>query len=238
MKLYTYQEELLNSKEKTVLMNWARGSGSTYALVQYIAKNKPKRVLIADKYKAKEIFEALKKEAELTKDFTISKDPVSGNMQIEEFDITFVVHESPWITRPIGFNVDLAIVFDIRDISEYVDAEHTIYTCTVNINNEYFTTSRFGRIIVVDYKDFLKENFDQQYLNNVIEMAREHNNSFYNEYSIKDKPKKKKIEFTDFQHQAMQSLMEQFLKTGNASNTVMTRMNIMSMIKDLKEIGK
>lgn len=52
---------------------------------------------------------------------------------------------------------------------------------------------------------------------------------------IKEAPKP--LPFEDFQQQALHRLQRQFLNTPDNHNTVLTRMNIIQMIKDLKELG-
>jgi len=47
----------------------------------------------------------------------------------------------------------------------------------------------------------------------------------------------KELPFEDFQQQALHRLQRQFLNTPDTKDTVLTRMNIIQMIKDLKELG-
>ena len=45
MKLYSYQEELVNSKSDRIMINWCRGAGKTAGVMAYILENKPRKVL-------------------------------------------------------------------------------------------------------------------------------------------------------------------------------------------------
>jgi hypothetical protein len=61
--------------------------------------------------------------------------------------------------------------------------------------------------------------------------------SFYRERAILSKEEQDTMDFGEFQGKALQKLMKQFLSIPDTKDTVLTRKNIIEMIKDLKQLG-
>lgn len=234
MKLYEYQKELLNSEEKEIVINWCRGSGKDTAIAVYILENKPKKVVYLG-----HSFGSIESELiNLTFEYNFSLQRLNRG----DFKLTFnssgkeiMIEVSHKEDNLSGKRVNLLI-----DDFKYIDADlkdvrydKYIKIITNNVNN--ISTNSSLKYITVDYKRALKSeaiSFElvlDYLLNNRIE-------AFYREMAISDKPKKGAMSFTDFAQQALQKLQKQFLDIPNTKDTVLTRKNIIEMIKDLVEL--
>lgn len=235
MKLYSYQEKLVNSKSDRILVNWARGVGKDTAVFAYILEHKPKTVsmdrftywnmqdhLRDNKPEGSEVvinesyinIKHLKNDTQTI----ISRDDITDDNKTENYDL--IVFRQLW-TLEKRIKSKKAIKVITENLHSYTDREKEMYS-------DY-------EVIEVDYKDALKENAIS--IDKVIEFAMEDSDSFYRQFAIKDKPKKVKVNFDQFKEEALQRLQAQFMNTNDSKDTVLTRKNIIEMIKDLKEIN-
>ncbi|RYI30455.1 hypothetical protein EVU96_08565 [Bacillus infantis] len=234
MKLYTYQEELLESKGKTILVNWARGAGKDVAIAEYILKHKPKSVLLdCSSYQAETVINYI---TELGENITLNKHvntyySIEFNDSQHRTDIR-IEDYSFRDTREEYFDLHISygIFFKVPSEKFY---EKYIKVTTKNINQ--FDKSELDQFDVkshVDHRMMLKE--DLSTLDAVLNRAT--SDWFYREYALLDKKPKENMSFPEFQNEALARLQKQFLNTSDSKDTVLTRKNIIEMIKDLKEL--
>lgn len=238
MKLYTYQKELVNSKGKNVYINWSRGAGLSTAIAHYIVENKPKRVLYNDYMEIRQLlayFEELKSEygfkvklnnslrsIDLHFPKTDMEITIQENCYYDKYDL--LISESNVVQKANG---ELG---DIRSIN--AETKFTIKRGNIHNQKDF---SGYDFTSTVDYKKGISEG--QLKINKIIEFSQSDENSFYEEYAILDKPKEDAMTFESFKSRALQKLQKQFLNTPDTKDTVLTRKNIIEMIKDLKTIS-
>ncbi|PAD70537.1 hypothetical protein CHH83_01680 [Bacillus sp. 7586-K] len=234
MKLYTYQKELLNSKGNKIIINWCRGAGKDTALAYYIVEKKPSKVLLAgDRCD----YRSLKEHLDLLKD---EYDYVIEVTNLEDFKIIFNKTGQQLIVSIENFPKD-NVKYDLiisKDCYFYQfkkeNFETLISSFTKNIYKIDLSKYQDFKIINVDHKILVKEN--PKSIDAILESALTNGQEFYREYAILDKPKKEYISNDEFRHKALQSLQKQFLSIGETKDTVLTRKNIIEMIKDLHEM--
>ena len=201
----------------------------------YILKNKPSKVLVdyrtftgMDFYLQNNEVEGIKLAKTLNRIYlihtttnfttTIESERIDNNVDTENYDL--MVFDASF-----AYNYDVkskkAIKVLTQNVHSYTDNEKEVY-------NNY-------EVIEVDYKDAFKE--DAVSINKAVEFAIVDSQKFYNQFAIKDKPKKPKVSFESFKEDALQRLQKQFMNTSDSKDTVLTRKNIIEMIKDLKTIN-
>lgn len=232
MKLYTYQKELLNSDNNKVLMNWARGAGTNTALAYYILENKPNNVLL---YGMKHQYKTLIKYIEsLQEEFSFEID----SKNLEDFTITFTQTDKKVeiiINDEIRGNLKYDLVINTDDFFKVEEDKYNKYILVTTRNAHDLKGYEDYQIINVDHRVMIKENIN--FLDTIINAAR-NNKRFFSEYAILDKPKNEDLSFIEFKYKALQKLQKQFLSIDNTKDTVLTRKNIIEMIKDLDQMGK
>lgn len=236
MKLYTYQEQFINDvKEgKSVVCNWARGGGKTLAVVKMLLDVRPEKITYSSydglrllKEKIKELLELDGRYDELIKRIYSSEDRIT--IEFHSGEVVRILSESQRGLPETEYTIyEDKIPRDIdKDKNKYI-----IMMTKNNYNKEL--QKRFSNVIETDVydlincglydHDFLRENSSSKY--------------FYYEWAIKSKtPEGNKVSVLDFKDQALQRLMRQFLDTADTKDTVLTRKNIIEMMKDLKEIN-
>jgi hypothetical protein len=233
MKLYSYQKKLLNSKCNKVLMNWCRGAGSDTALASYILEQKPQNtLLLGDSFEYRGLIESLRF---LSKDYNVTvetKDKFNYLLTFTQTDKTIFIKGTYKISDNFKYDLIINKCNWNNDPNEELFSKY-ILSLTINNSNLNGKYNDFDKIIV-DHKMMLKEDITN--LDSVLFSAINSKN-FYREYAILDKPKENEISFSDFQQKALQSLQKQFLNTRDSHDTVLTRKNIIEMIKDLKQLG-
>lgn len=243
MKLYTYQKELLNNNGN-VYVNWCRGAGLTSALTNYILEKKPKKVLCigSENYGVRNLLE------DNTLDnfhytYQYNRDTETIDIKFENTDDHIQIHNK----YKRGIEYDLIIT---SRKSDYVNRgllnlqmiNYLTYGCKVKffINNgnttkTYEDMTLYDDTSYVDYKKALEVN--QLDAARVIEASRYDDETFYNYYAILDEPKNETLDFEEFKSIAIGKLQTQFLDTADTKDTVLTRKNIIEMIKDLQSIN-
>lgn len=233
MKLYEYQKELLESKEKEVVINWCKYAGKDRAVAVYILENKPNKVA----YFGYDV-PCIKSELEnLTYEYNFSIEDLNK----EDFKLIFkstgeeIFFETVSENTLTGKRVNLLIDdCSSREINlNNIQYDKYIKLLTKNVNN--ILTTNALKHITVDYKRALKSeaiSFDlviDYLLNGKID-------SFYREMALLDKPQEYQMSFTTFAQQALQKLQKQFLDIPSTNDTVLTRKNLIEMIKDIVEL--
>lgn len=233
MKLYTYQKELVNSKEDRILVNWARATGKDVGLAYYILENKPSRVLVNGlAYGLETLVESFKR---MTLEY---------NYEIEHrhFEITITFNGTG---KKIYINYgstsssevyDLTVNYNEYDAYRFKDVKGKyILATTLNVHESkrYIEKSVFDKVLNVDYKEALKENALD--VDTIIESAQ--GTRFYEQYALLDKKPSDEMSFNTFKEKALQKLQKQFLSIPDSKDTVLTRKNIIEMIKDLQQLN-
>ena len=235
MELYTYQKELLNSTGKKVYVNWSRGAGLDTALATYILEKKPEKVLLyghsfdyrglkdcieasSEDYHAKIMNEIETKELLLQFEKTGQAIRISITANVSELEAVdmVIIHESNYMD-------------DLKYLNE--NSKKLFVIGKGNIHDKQF--GEYDGTSIVDYKTHVNEDITAL---DVLLDAVTKGDNFYNEYAILNKPKENVMSFGDFRKQALQKLQNQFLKTSDTKDTVLTRKNIIEMIKDLHAI--
>ncbi|MCM3109862.1 hypothetical protein [Lederbergia lenta] len=234
IRLYEYQQELLSNEDDVVVLNWCRSSGLDTAIVLYILERKPKKVGIefGCGVNLRSLNEAL---GVLSKNYDISF----------EFDLTHritILFESTGeeiriesATRGVGASYDLIVTSPsnrhIPKDTRYL--KRIITTCR---NEHSYTKKKSIKYITVDYKRALNEgaitlDFIANYL---LSFERKY---FYSQLALMNEPKIESLSFNEFSEEAVQRLQKQFLDTPDTKDTVLTRKNIIEMMKDIKEMS-
>lgn len=239
MKLYTYQKDLVNSKGK-VYVNWSRGAGLTTALAHYILENTPEKVLCPKYDDRTEFYDLRHKLYELKNEYKFN---VDTNF---EDDTTVIKFAGKQIT--LYEDSDMEKHFDLyicksdillkpgqfREITgKPITSNTTLYVNRDNIHDRTDFTG-YDSKSVVDIKETIANG--QISLETLVDIISESGKSFYREYAILNEPKETKVKFNSFKELALQKLQKQFLDTSDTKDTVLTRKNIIEMIKDLQSI--
>ncbi len=229
MNLYEYQKELIESKEKNITINWCRGAGKTTALAVYILEHYPKIVNYI------KIGNGLIKLVN-----TLQSLSFEYNCKINKLDErTYELLHDNGINTTLratsftyydGIRCNL-LISDFNNIN-YSKIKYDKSITSITKNN-FEVKSRFeDKRIVVDYKRMLKANPSNV---DLVDDSFYDNEQFLDEFAILNK-KEESLTFIDFRKKAMKKLMKQFLLTPDTKDTVLTRKNIIEMIKDLNGI--
>ena len=237
MELYQYQKDLVIGREERVYVNWARGAGLTTALKELILNRRVELKSVAFDERLfvemKNVIDELKKDASQDPNFKIVHSGKSG-------DYSLIVNPSS--PRPKIISIQHHLLMNNKPdllIESYyknktpIDGVRKLISIDRGNTFEKKIPNHYDRKIIVDYKTaFENKCYTIDY---IIEQARE-NLNFYKEFAIKDNPNRV-LAFDNFRELAIQKLQYQFLKTTDTKDTVLTRKNIIEMIKDLKSIS-
>ena len=234
MGLYTYQEELQNIKEEKIVINWCRGAGKDYAIARYILDKGIKKVGVFGRFEIKSLLSAFE---ELKEEYNLSIESIlEGNLNRINNSNKVIELYLLSTTETKLENYDLVIGHTYKEIE---CKKHIISTTTNKYTGSYFLSdleSRKYQILTVDYREAISVGA----INNesVVQSALQNNsNSFYREYALNDKVSEEVMEFDEFTEAALLRLQKQFLSTSDTKDTVLTRKNIIEMIKDIKEMS-
>jgi hypothetical protein len=244
VKLYNYQEKLVEEVRQgnSVIGNWARGAGKDFALGYIVVKVRPRKMIYVERnsgdfgnlrFAVEEVMR-LEEMQEKIKGFHSSYDKLS--LELHNGESVEVLR----YVEGVNFNNTDYVIFNnqlptpLPNFPDSLVKQETISLTTLNNHNNRIQNNYHSKVIEVDGFELLANG--QLVGKNAKDML-EYGN-FYNEFAIKSNPKNKdEISFTDFKYKAMQKLMNQFLKTPDSKDTVLTRKNIIEMIKDLESIG-
>lgn len=235
-KLYEYQLELLNSKEKEVEINWCRGAGKDFALAMYIIEHKPSYVLW-DTYPFASYVDVKEHLQMLQKEFNFSFEPINR----EDYKLHFLTTGKEVQVKRLGLSntrkeyCDLLIV----DLNRYQKHQEIEYNRLIKVGTKNTYDEKYkANTIVVDYKRAVKGGLLN--LGALVELLLDVDNhaSFYRDYALLDKPKGNNMSFDNFATQSLQKLQKQFLNTADTKDTVLTRKTILDMIKDLVNLQR
>lgn len=233
MKLYSYQEKLVNSKSDRILVNWARGVGKSTGIFAYILEHKPKTVSM-DSFTYWNMQDHLRDNKLADSQVVINESYI--NVKHLKDDTQTIISRDDITNDNKTENYELIVFRNLWTLENKIKSKKAIKVITENISSYSDREMYSGyEVIEVDYKDALKENAIS--IDKVVEFAMEDSDSFYRQFAIKDKPKKVKVNFDQFKEEALQRLQAQFMNTNDSKDTVLTRKNIIEMIKDLKEIN-
>jgi len=233
MKLYTYQEELLKSKADKIVINWCRGAGKEFAIARYIIEKDINKVAVLWSSNAKSLVNVFK---ELSNQYNFEVESLLENKLIK---IKFTQSN-----RVIELHTLSSSQIELEDYDLVVGASYEKIKCkkhivpkTRNIHEKYIEKYSDEYLFhTVDYKAAMAENALD--IERLIQDNINDTESFYREYALKDKYIKKEMDFRDFTKEALKRLQNQFLNIADSKDTVLTRKNIIEMIKDLKEMSR
>lgn len=233
MKLYEYQKELLNSEEDIIVANWCRGAGKDTAVAMYIVEHKPS-VIAYHGYNQTGIEFALENLMKY-ENFTIE------DRSFEGFKIVFKNTGRDLTFQSLSENQlrgrkDIDLLIDGGEYREldFAGIEFKKYIKLTTKNAYSLKEIANSYKITVDYKRMIKENPDV--VETVVKAA--YNNArFFDEYDLLAKKPKGELTFLEFSNKALLKLQKQFLETPDTKDTVLTRKNIIEMIKDLRELN-
>lgn len=239
MELYTYQKDLVNSKGK-VYINWSRAAGLTTALAHYILENKPEKVLCPKYDDRTEFYDLRHKLYELKNEYNFNVDTnfEYGTTVIKFAGNQITLYEDSDMEKHYDLYICKSDILlkpgELREITGKPSTSNTtLYVNRGNIHNRTDFTG-YDSKSVVDIKKTIANG--QISLEALVDVISESGNSFYREYAILSEPKETKIKFNNFRELALQKLQKQFLNTADTKDTVLTRKNIIEMIKDLSSI--
>lgn len=241
VKLFDYQQEVLDSEAKDIYLNWARGMGKTFTVAWYIIKKRPETVAYnGRKSDLEEKFKEIKDSGYFFEN-NIAISIINGDIVLEFHDsfkvkIINIRDKSQDVLEYM--NPDLYVFEDsIIGISNY---SPKIVTGSRNVNDSIqgMATRSLNEESLVSNKDYKLAPKGFYDLQNVVDVALKDSNGFYDNYAILDKnhEEEQKMYFHEFQDKALQSLQKQFLDTEVSKDTVMTRKNLLEMIKDLNQL--
>jgi hypothetical protein len=234
MKLYTYQEELLNDVKngESVVCNWARGAGKTFMFSMILLKNKPSNVL----YVGFDLIEIGNKINEILRLDEYTANTIKSLRTIKnEIKISFRDGSEVFITKD-GSILDCVdyVFYDSYHRPEKETKEKYVVMMTKNNGKKQLQQNYDCKISEVDIFNLVECGlYDNSF-------AREHisDNRFLDEWAIKSKKPNEDISFKEFKEKAQQRLQNQFLTIGDSKDTVLTRKNLIEMMKDLDSIGR
>lgn len=229
MKMYKHQKELLESKEDKIIVNWPRGSGKDAAIMFLLGENKYKNVYMpCSKFTLKRFFNKLVsniEEIDYRKIREIDHNVTESTIILTFLDGTESTIHSSWSSG----NVDLLLLNNEEpDYYEQSNAIKTISFVTTNNYDKHLESNyKEYKVFNIDYRDLMDESI--LHIDTLISSAR--GKYFYKEYAIKDN--EPEIELDDFKYKALQRLQKQFLDTADTKDTVLTRKNLLDMIRYL-----
>lgn len=256
VKLFDYQQEVLDSSSPLVIMNWARGLGKTFTIANYILEKKPNKVVVIGDIRQlgihmKQLLERDENFKSLVKNWTISRSEnkielayFNGwNTKIKQVSKSGTNTEGNVKHYLRGERVDL-FVFEgqiptEKTYSEIKNGFNAKVVCSVTMNNyngsiEGICASK--HLIQADYRAGLENNVYTQ--KEIDKFRSERRKEFYDQFAILDNhcENKEEMPFNDFKAEAERSLQKQFLDTPATKDTVLTRMNIIKMLKELQSM--
>ncbi|WJV20842.1 hypothetical protein QU593_10530 [Rossellomorea marisflavi] len=238
---YTYQEELINEVKKgnSVVGNWARGAGKDFTLARILFELKPKKVLyVDDRYNGGRFLnESIKELMDTDKESRSSVEKVEyskfHNKLTVEFRTGELIEVMFEFTKTSKWTLDLILFNDYFHDTFSGSGVPYVFMTTKNNSDSELQKQHKCRVIEVDIYDLLGEGYYSK------DMARKlpNNKAFYQKWGILSSiPKREKVTVVDFKEEASKKLMNQFLDTPDTKDTVLTRKNIIEMLKDLKQI--
>ncbi|TYS56318.1 hypothetical protein FZC83_01745 [Rossellomorea marisflavi] len=239
IKEFTYQNELINEvrKGKTVVGNWARGAGKTFSLARVLFEVKPRKVLYFSD-SSRGIWELGERIGELlSSDEDLKNSLSSYNISSNKIDFKFYTGETvvvlPGKNSEGIRNVDYVFFDNIFDEKlSYIGSQYVLVT-TQNNHNKNLQHAHRCKVIDVDIFDLVVDKiYGKDFVREVMS-----NESFFKEWGILNEFKSRdSLSVNDFKEEASRKLMKQFLDTPYTKDTVLTRKNIIEMLKDLKQI--
>ncbi|MEI2465087.1 hypothetical protein [Niallia taxi] len=235
MKLYTYQEDLMNNKADKIVINWCRGAGKDYAIARYILDKGINTVGIFGRFDFRSLinaFEGLKEQYNFTIELTIENklNRISVKESNRAIDLFLLENKDK----------DL-MYYDLIVGHTYgkIECKKHIVALTVNNHESSYKISTLEledyNTHTVDYRVAMQEGVIKA--EQLIHSALNNQKDFYREYALNDKYIEEKMEFREFTSAALLRLQKQFLSTSDTKDTVLTRKNIIEMIKDIKEMS-
>lgn len=240
MELLKHQKELVNEFKEgnSVICNWSRGGGKTFMLAYLILENKPNKVLIKS-YAFDPLAKLNEKFEELFKIEPTYKLEISNYKFTKQYiRILFKNNTEIEIVGNDDKDADL-VVYDEREPEwDYRKNKsvHNNFISMITKNNANGRLQEFYdcKIIESDIFDLVEEGL---YDSTIVRKLLLEPKSFYRERAILSKEEQDTMDFGEFQGKALQKLMKQFLSIPDTKDTVLTRKNIIEMIKDLKQLG-
>lgn len=241
IKNFTHQEELINEARKgnSVVGNWVRGAGKTLVLAKILLEVKPRKVIYSSisKYGLREISEKVDELLNLDTNLknTISKYFLSFSKLEIEFHTGEVVTVIPSNHSEGVRNVDYVFFNNFFDEKLSSIGKEYVLVTTQNNYNMRLQSEHCCKVIDFDIYDLIESGlYGKDFARSIAA-----NDSYFNEWAILNKiPRDSDCRETiiDFKKEASEKLMKQFLSTPDTKDTVLTRKNIIEMLKDLKQI--
>ncbi|MCA1027078.1 hypothetical protein LCM23_13330 [Cytobacillus kochii] len=225
LKLFTYQKELANAKEREIEINWCRGAGKRVGVAVYILENKPKTVLFSNmKHQYNSLIDTFK----WLQNFY--KFEIVGNALIFKDEVVRL--HTPDI-KSEGKVYDLYVV-EKESYLEPSDYKRKITVSTKNVSELKRNPS--VKYIDVDYKMAIENGAlkMQTVVDCLLDSSRDH---FYNSLAILDKPTFN-MSLESFSKVAIQRLQKQYLDIQDRNDTVLTRKDLLAMIRELTNFQK
>jgi hypothetical protein len=244
VKLFDYQEKLVEEVRQgnSVLGNWARGAGKDFVLGYIVVKVRPRKMIYVERnsvdfeklrFAVEEVIRLEDMQSHI-KNFHSSYNKL--RLELHNGELVEVLRYVNGVnfknTEFVIFNNQLPTI--LPDFPDSLVRQETISLTTLNNHTNKIQNNYLSKVIEVDGFELLANGqLTSKNAKDMLEYG-----DFYNEFAIKSSSTNKdEISFLDFKHKAMQKLMNQFLKTPDSKDTVLTRKNIIEMIKDLGSIG-
>jgi hypothetical protein len=246
-KLYDYQKEVIESNENKIIMNWARCNGKTWTIANYIKEKKPREVLWANfASKLNNLQEKFNELLHMDDEFKNSL----SSFRLSNQEIYFKYHDGSYtkiklLNRhelkdfyqyEIKKKVDLIVYDDCYPFDTGYVADKIICSITEN-NYDKHLQQKFSDFYIseTDYRDALRNNLIS---NEIIERLKEDNKEkFLKEFAILDSLYEINLNNLElFATKTIKDLINEYEKIPKANNTILTRKNIIEMIKDLKQL--
>ncbi|AJA41378.1 hypothetical protein AXJ14_gp059 [Geobacillus virus E3] len=248
MKLYDYQREIIESNENKIMMNWARCNGKTYTIANYIKEKRPKEVLWANfANKLNNLQEKFNELLHMDDEFKNSL----SSFKLSNQEIYFKYHDGSYtkiklLNRhelkdfyqyEIKKKVDLIVYDDCYPFDTGYVADKII--CSITENN-------YDKHLQQSYPDFFISEKDYRtaldvglMTNEIIQRIKEENpEQFLKEFAILDSLYGDSfVDLNLFVTKTIRQLIYEYERIPSANNTVLTRKNIIEMIKTLKELN-
>lgn len=241
IKLYDYQKEIVKYEGNEIFIDWSRGMGKTFTVVNYIVEHRPKSVFYEGFIKdIKSKFDEIKKGDRDFENSLLSYEANNDKITLKYTNgqETKVIFGSSLSNESYKYrSFDLHITED-NSWCENIASEKVIVTCSINVFSKMFKTRR--ELVKDDAFESIRDyrNAPNGYYNihKLVEDSSRYTKGFYRDMAILDKSPLEDISFDQFRDSALQSLQKQFLDTSASKDTVMTRKNLLEMIKDLKSM--
>jgi hypothetical protein len=241
IKKYKYQEELINEvrKGKSVVGNWSRGGGKDFTLVRILFELKPKKVLyVDDRYNgAQFLYEKINELIDMDEDTRFKVEKVDYSKFHSKITIEFrsgeLIEVVSEYTNAVKWTLDYIIFNGYFDNTIRRIGVPYVYMTTQNNSDARLQKQHNCKVVEADIYDLLEEGYYDKGMVRKLPTSK----SFYEQWAILNKiPKREKVTVGDFKEEASKKLMNQFLDTPDTKDTVLTRKNIIEMLKDLKQI--